>query len=135
MKLPDLLIAATVVSLAVACVAPTAPPGVMVASEPPGARILVNGRDSGWVTPAHLGLEQERQRLDIVLDGYRPATIVVQPGGQRYYLIHWDEAYASYNTWRFPLWLNFEDGLAPFKLARSLRPARIFVPLRVERLE
>jgi len=127
--------ALALLGLAVSCVAPDTPPGVMVASEPPGARILVNGQDSGWVTPAHLGLEPERQRLDLVLDGYRPATVLVQPGGQRYYLVHWNEAYLNYDTWRFPLWLNFDDGLAPLKLSRGLQPARIFVPLRAERLE
>lgn len=125
------LLALALLLLGAACVAPARPLGLVVASDPPGARILVDGRDSGWVTPVHLGLPRKRQRIDLLLDGYQPATVVVAPGGKLYFLILWKEAYLSYQTWRFPLWLNFEDGLAPIKLSRSLHPARVFVPMRL----
>ena len=58
---------------------------------------------------------------------------LVAPGGERYYLVLWREAYIHYNTWRFPLWLNYEDGLGPVKMNRGLHPSRIFIPLRVAR--
>jgi PEGA domain len=115
-----------------ACVAPDRPHGVVVASEPPGARILVDGVDSGWVTPMAMSLPRdERARIDLFLDGYRPATVAVAPDGQKYYLILWRESYKDWDTWRFPLWLNYEDVLAPIKLSRGLQPSRIFVPLRL----
>jgi hypothetical protein len=132
MPASNALLALALAALA-ACVAPVAPPGVLVASEPAGARVYVDGRDSGWVTPAYLDLADERQQIDVVLEGYNPTTVVVEPGGERYYLILWDEAFLSHDTWHFPLWLNFEDGLAPIKLSRHLQPCRIFVPLRVAR--
>lgn len=115
-----------------ACVAPMRPHGVVVASDPPGARILVDGVDSGWVTPMALSLPRdERARIDLVLDGYRPATVAVAPGGQAYFLILWRESYKDWDAWRFPLWLNYEDVMAPIKLSRGLQPSRIFVPLRL----
>lgn len=123
---------ALVALAATACVAPDRPPGLVVASEPPGARILVDGRDSGWVTPMAMHLDRgDRARLDLVLDGYRPATVVVEPGGQSFYLILWRESYKDWDTWRFPLWLNYKDFLAPVKLSKGLQPSRIFVPLRL----
>jgi hypothetical protein len=121
--------------LAGACVSNVAPKGVLVASEPPGARVFIDGRDSGWVTPAYLDLEPERQRIDVVLQGYDPATVVVAPSGERYYLVLWQEAFAYHNTWRCPLWLNYEDGLGPVKMSKRLEPSRIFIPLRVTRPE
>jgi hypothetical protein len=128
-----ILVASLCAWLGCACVASVAPPGVLVASDPPGARVYVDGRDSGWVTPAYLDLGHERQRIDLALDGYDGATVVVAPGGERYYLVLWQEAYAYHNTWRCPLWLNWEDGLGPVKMNKRLHPSRIFVPLRVAR--
>lgn len=132
MSLPHRLAAILLALSGAACVAPSRPHGVVVASEPPGARILVDGIDSGWVTPMALKLPRdERARIDLWLDGYRPATVAVAPGGQKYYLILWRESYKDWDTWRFPLWLNYEDFLAPIKLSRGLQPSRIFVPLRL----
>ena len=107
MPRPHRIAAALLALCAVACVAPDRPHGVVVASEPPGARI------------------------DLVLDGYRPATLAVAPGGQKYYLILWRESYKDWDCWRFPLWLNYEDVIAPIKLSRGLQPSRIFVPMRL----
>jgi hypothetical protein len=119
-----------------ACIAPDRPPGLVLASEPPGARILVDGNDSGWVTPMALHLDRgDRTRVDLVLEGYRPATMVVEPGGQAWYVILWRESYKDWDTWRFPIWLNYEDFLAPVKVTRSLQPSRIFVPLRLAPLQ
>lgn len=128
--LPSLL--AALALLASSCIAPDRPPGLVLASEPPGARILVDGQDSGWVTPMAMKLDRgDRSRIDLVLEGYRPATVVVEPGGQAWYLILWRESYKDWDTWRFPLWLNYRDFLAPIKLSKSLQPSRIFVPLRL----
>ena len=114
------------------CIMPDRPPGLVLASEPPGARILVDGRDSGWVTPMALRLDRgESVRVDLVLEGYRPATMAVEPGGQVWYMILWRESYKDWDTWRFSLWLGYEDLLAPIKITKSLQPGRIYVPLRL----
>ena len=126
------LFAALLLSLLGACVAPAGAPGVVIASDPPGARILIDGRDSGWVTPMAMHLpDDERARIDLALPGYRPATVVVEPGGQQFYLILWSESYKHWDTWNFPLWLGFDDFLAPIKLTGGLQPVRIFVPMRL----
>jgi hypothetical protein len=36
------------------------PPGTAFASEPPGARVEIDGQDSGWVTPCMIALDVER---------------------------------------------------------------------------
>lgn len=132
MSRPHRIAAALLALCAAACVAPDRPHGVVVASEPPGARILVDGQDSGWVTPMAMHLPRdESARIDLLLDGYRPATLAVAPGGQKYYLILWRESYKDWDCWRFPLWLNYEDFIAPVKLSRGLQPNRIFVPMRL----
>jgi serine/threonine protein kinase len=46
---------------------------VMIASEPPGARIRLNGHDSGKETPAVLAIDGcESRTLELSRDGYRP---------------------------------------------------------------
>jgi hypothetical protein len=115
-----------------ACVSIERQPGVLIASDPPGARLLVDGRDSGFVTPCNVALARERQRVDLELEGFEPVSLVVDERGG-YYLIHWREALVSNQTWRFPLWLNYRDGFFPVKLVRGYAPARIFVPLDLAR--
>ena len=46
---------------------------VMIASEPPGARIRLNGHDTGKETPAVLALDGcEERKIELARDGYRP---------------------------------------------------------------
>lgn len=131
MRLLQTILALALCLGSTACVANERPYGVVLASDPPGARILVDGKDTGFLTPTHLGLPRKRQRLDLELDGYQPASLLLAPGGKAYYLILWKEAYVTPRTWRFPLWLNHDDGLSPIRLAKGLQPRRIFVPLRL----
>ena len=116
--------------LASSCVEIPRTPGVMFSSAPPGARVVVDGRDSGFVTPCHLDLERKHHDVDIVLPGYTPAAVKIEPGGQTW-LILWDEAWLSENVWHFPLWLNARDGLFPVKVERSYEPKRVYVQLRL----
>jgi len=109
-------------------------PGVLLATEPPGARIVVDGEDSGFVTPCNLGLSRERHRIELVLPGYQTARVQVDKGGQTQ-LVYWREAYVNSNTWNFPTWLNYEDGFAPVKLGLGFEPSRIHVPLRLASVE
>ncbi len=53
---------------------------VMIASEPPGARIHLNGHDTGKVTPAVLALDGcEERSLDLAREGYRPWSATYKP--------------------------------------------------------
>ncbi len=105
-------------------------PGVVVASDPPGAKVLVDGQDSGFVTPCNLGLDRERSDLDLVLPGYQVARVSVRPDSESYSMRYID-MYSDYRTWCFPAWLNFKDFFFPFKKRQWLAPARIHVPMRL----
>jgi len=56
---------------------------VEVTSAPMGARVLLEGRDTGLHTPATLPGQQRGQslRLDLLLDGYEPWHTLVTPSG------------------------------------------------------
>lgn len=103
--------------------------GVMVASKPVGARVLIDGHDSGFVTPCCLAIDRKEQRIDLVLDGYQRASRVVADD-DRTYLIYWDEGYLGPNTYRFPLFLNFYDGWVPVRFEETYSPERLFVRMR-----
>jgi len=85
---------------------------VTFASDPPGARVLIDGKDTGFVTPCGLALERnDDTRLDIALPGYVTATRFLTPDHQVYVLL-WREMTVSKRTFRFPLWLNVRDFFA-----------------------
>lgn len=104
-------------------------PGVALSTSPPGARVAVDGRDSGYLTPCVLELDRDDHQLDFELAGYRPESRLVTPGGE-IYVILWQEMFLNWQVWRFPLWLNYVDGLGPIKVDRGSSPGRIFVRLR-----
>jgi predicted Ser/Thr protein kinase len=53
---------------------------VMIASEPPGARIRLNGHDTGKQTPAVLALDGcEERSLELTREGYRPWKATYTP--------------------------------------------------------
>lgn len=60
------------------------PATLHVTSTPPGARILIDGRDTNQVTPADVQTEPGRHALRLELAGYRAATSEVDaaPGGR-----------------------------------------------------
>lgn len=103
--------------------------GVMIASEPSGARVLIDGKDSGFATPCCLALESRTQRIDLVLDGYQTASRIVTDD-DRTYLIYWREAYLGPNSYHFPLFLNFYDGWVPLRFEETYSPERLFVRMR-----
>ena len=107
--------------------------GVSFATDPPGARVILDGKDSGFVTPCLLFVSRDERKVDVQLvrPGYETAH-------RRLYeqdtvtTVLWKEMQVHYNTWRFPLWLNFEDFFIPLKVDDEPYPARIFVRLRRE---
>jgi len=104
---------------------------VSFSSDPAGARIIVDGRDSGFVTPALLQLDRERQIVRLELDGYVAEERLLREGNRKSTL-YWREMSVSYRTWHFPLWLNRDDTFTPYKRDKSLMPNRLFVKFKRE---
>lgn len=128
MRLPTLLSTLALCAATGSCLELRDSNGVMFATTPPGARVVVDGADSGYVTPCHVALPPASHDIDLVLDGYLPASVHVDEGGETW-LILWDEAWMNEQTWRFPLWLNARDGLFPLKKDITFNPARVYVAL------
>ena len=103
---------------------------LVLATDPPGARVRIDGRDSGWVTPCVLRLEQgESYRIEFSYPGYRTASRALVPESDTWTLL-WAEMYTHEGTWRFPLWLGIEDFLIPIKYERGQSPSRVFVRMK-----
>ena len=116
-------------ALAPACVGPRP---VHFSSEPPGARVVIDGQDSGFVTPCMLELRNRRsRRIDFVLPNYETTTrqLGLKSRGQ---LVYWRDSTVSYRTWNFPLWLSSEDFFLFYKRQGGEFPSRVFVRMRRE---
>jgi len=122
---PILLLAATTTS----CVLFQHPQGIAVSSDPPGAAVRIDGKDSGFVTPCVLDIDaDDDQRVDIVLRGYETETRYLTPDHEVYAIL-WREMSVGQNTWDFPLFLNFRDFFVPVKVTETVSPGRIHVRL------
>jgi len=112
--------------LASACAGPH--PSIF-ATDPPGARVIIDGEDSGFVTPCAIDLPSDPHVIDFTLPGYASARRTTYPETQRYAILY-REWISNTDTWRFPLWLNVEDLFVPIKTISTQSPQRIFVRLR-----
>lgn len=102
---------------------------VSFATDPPGARVVVDRKDSGFVTPCRLTLPSgSRHRVDLVMPGYAPVSLRVERGPHAEVVL-WRDMYVRPQVWRFPLWLNLEDALEPVKIRRTYSPGHVFVRL------
>lgn len=127
--LARLAAAVAVPFLGTGCVLFREPQGLVVSSDPVGASVQIDGRDTGFVTPCVLELDtDEDQRVDVVLDGYRTETRWVTPDHEVYAVL-WREMSVGRDTWDFPLFLNFRDFFVPVKVTQKLSPGRIHVRL------
>jgi hypothetical protein len=115
--------------LATACVNVT-PPGILVASTPPGAQILIDGEDSGFITPANLQVDDDDHWVELRLEGYA-ATALFLEEGSRLTVIPWSEGVTTPESWPFPLFLPARDLLLPFRIDESPLPSRVHVDLRL----
>jgi hypothetical protein len=98
-------------------------------SEPPGARVIVDHQDTGFVTPCRLTLaSRDDHKVDLELSGYSTARIDLDPNLDTD-VIFWRDMALNLGQWYFPLWLNFQDTIHPFKLQANLHPGRVFVRL------
>jgi hypothetical protein len=102
---------------------------VVLSTNPPGASVFVDGKNSGFVTPCQLQLDiDEDARLDFSIPGFRPETRFLTPDDEVYAIL-WSEMYAGPQTWHFPLWLPLRDFLVPVKWTEAHAPGRIHIDL------
>ncbi|MFT5198906.1 MAG: hypothetical protein ACI87O_001566 [Planctomycetota bacterium] len=105
-------------------------PPVHFASSPAGARILIDGQDSGFVTPTALDIrKKDHLRVEFVLPGFKTAVRDLRSGKRVNYVFYGDWV-AHYNTWRFPLWLNVGDFFQQRSVLKGELPSRLFEQLQ-----
>ena len=105
-------------------------PGILVASDPPGARVLIDGRDTGFVTPCHLAVEEDDLWVEVRLEGYATTALHLDEGS-RLTVITWDKGRVWPLGWPFPLFLTADGLFVPFRVDKSPLPSRIHVDLRL----
>jgi hypothetical protein len=102
---------------------------VTLASDPPGARVLIDKHDSGFVTPCVLELDpNDATRMELVLPGYETARRMLLPDIDAQVVL-WRDMYLRGGIPRAPFWLNTRDVFEPFKIDKRLSPSRVFVRL------
>jgi hypothetical protein len=126
---PALPLALAAAALLPGCVLLAPDRAVVLSTEPPGASVVVDGRDSGFVTPCELDLgTDETRRIDFELPGFRTESRILTPDNEVYSVL-WREMNVGVQTWHFPLFLGLLDFFVPVKWTDTLAPGRIHVQL------
>ena len=103
--------------------------GVSFFTEPPGARVIIDKHDSGFVTPCRMTLEADKHRVELAMAGYKTANVTLV-GSKHTEILYWRDMTVRPETWRLPLWLDLEDSVEPVKFRQSLAPGHVFVRLQ-----
>lgn len=123
------LLPALIASALVSCVT-VSPPGILVATTPPGARVLVDGEETGFVTPCNIALDRDDHLLELRLAGYSSTRLSLRRSTRRT-VVPWSSGIVTPVSWPFPLFLPAKDLLLPIRIDRSPLPSRIHVELRL----
>lgn len=119
-------------ALSPACVTFESPAGTSISSEPPGARVVIDGEDSGFVTPCYLRLHKgEDYDVRVELDGFQTAKFELDQSTS-FYTVPWSDGYTVPHAFRFPLFLEARDLFVPFRIDTRTHPGRVFVRLQPE---
>lgn len=111
------------------CISAEPDPTLSISTDPPGAQVFINGKDTGFSTPCMLAVVEEEMKIEIKLLDFQTEVrhVTRQPQLQTRY---WSEMSTSSRTWRFPLWLNIHDLFThPVREVMLLAPGRIFIRL------
>lgn len=104
---------------------------VLIASEPPGARILVDGADTGRTTPASLPIGGHFGRNHIVTlekEGYRPASRLVCQYTEGY-TSRWIDGAFDLGMPPLPILWTTGDFVTPFGVRSAVIPAELWIVL------
>lgn len=128
-RLPVTLLAAGALAALQGCALLAPERAVVLSTTPAGATVLVDGRNSGFVTPCQLQLDvDEDVRIDFELPGFRRETRVLTPDAEVYAVL-WHEMTVGAHTWNFPLFLSRFDAFVPVKWTEGHAPGRVHVEL------
>ncbi len=117
---------------ATGCAIERSQPGVWISTTPPGARLFVDGLDSGFLTPAAVDLPGGgSHRLDVRLAGYRTASRIVVPSSP-VRTIPWTSGYIGPTSFWFPLFLSVPELLVPFRMDDGFSPERLHILLELD---
>jgi len=122
--------ALTAPALALCACLNVTPPGILVASSPPGAHILVDGKDTGFVTPCNLAVSEKDHWVSLQLEGYATTALKLEENSDREF-VPWEQGIVRPPSWPFPLFLPGKDLFLPVRDDDSPRPSRIFVEMRL----
>ncbi|MBX3462451.1 MAG: PEGA domain-containing protein [Planctomycetes bacterium] len=114
-----------------ACTWFTSKSQVVVTSEPPGARILIDGIDTGHTTPAALQIGGSFGRdhvLELRLAGHRPAVRRFHQYTEGYTSKWIDGAYDPVMP-PLPFFWTFGDFVFPFAVRGAMVPGEVYVKL------
>jgi hypothetical protein len=103
--------------------------GVSFFTEPPGARVIVDQKDSGFVTPCRMTLVADKHHVELAMPGYKSANVTLV-GTKRTDIVYWRDMTIRAENWRFPLWLNLNDSVEPIKYRQEMAPGHVFVRLQ-----
>jgi hypothetical protein len=104
---------------------------VLVTSEPPGARILVDGKDTGRTTPCLIalgGMLDVDHSITVEKKGYQPAGRYISSYTEGYTSLFIDGV-AEIGLPPFPLFWTIGDTLTPFAVRWDHVPHDIYVKL------
>lgn len=107
---------------------------VLVSSEPLGARILVDGRDTGKTTPARLtigGNFGTDHIIELDKPGYRPVRRRVYQYTEGY-TSRWNNGVYDMVMPPLPVFWTVGDFITPFGIRGAILPAELYVQLDKE---
>ena len=120
---------ALLASALASCITVT-PPGILVATTPPGASVFVDGEETGFVTPCNIALDRDDHLLELRMRGYSSTRLTLRHS-TRNTVVPWSTGIVSPITWPFPLFLPAKDLFLPIRTDKSPLPSRIHVELRL----
>ena len=108
----------------------TTPPGAFFSSTPSGARVMIDGHDSGFVTPCQLDVDTDDEvRVDLELEGYQPASMVLATHSSTT-VIGWSHGNGyPIGSLTIPPRLGARDLFLPYRPDHGHHPHRVHVRL------
>jgi hypothetical protein len=104
---------------------------VLITSDPPGARVFIDGRDMGVTTPTTLelgGVLGYDHELSLLKKGYRIEVRRLYQHTEGY-TSKWRDGIADLTVPALPFWWTFGDMVFPFGVRAAIIPGEVYVKL------